>query len=77
MVAMPDPVISDLIEAARMQRSALRYPDDHRIIAVLPDWLHAELSPGDREELLTTHHIIVRSRTEEYGADESRDGETQ
>jgi hypothetical protein len=70
-------VISGLIEAASAQRSAYRYSDDHQIIAVLPDWLHAQLSQADRDRLLAERHIIVRSRTEEYGPQGSQDGDTQ
>jgi len=60
-------LISGLISAAQGFRDANRLPDDHEMLSVVPDHVHALLTDQDRKDLLTGYHIRVRSHTEEYG----------
>jgi hypothetical protein len=64
------PVIAQLIRSAEDYRRANRYPEDHPMLSVLPDWFDGQLSGQDREDLLVKHHLTVRSHTEVYGGSE-------
>lgn len=72
MVAMDDDdderTITTLVQAAVDFRNRNRYPPDHRMEAILPDWLYVRLTDRERDDLLTREHIIVRSHSEVYGS---------
>lgn len=64
-------VISATIQGADGYRRSNRFPADHQMLVVLPDWVDAKLTGQDREDLLAKHHINVRSHTEVYGEEET------
>ncbi len=61
--------VDAMIQSAEDFRRANRFPDDHQVLSILPDSLYARLNGQQREDLMTIHHVITRSYSEEYGED--------
>ena len=63
-------VVQALILQAKSNRQAQRLVDDWPVVAVLPDWMFASLTDGDRERLAKLHVTAARY-SDHYGPGEA------